>query len=422
MLAAAIILFTRDDGAPRARERLVAAPAQVRPSVLVDVNGAVLEEFSGDCGAAQRPYLCERVRAELLANDAGLLKGTGLTIRTSIDPRTQEAAQRGIDAHVGRDDEHVAAQAMIVPGTGEIRALATSRGTAPALQHGSTAMVYPLAAALESGLRYADGFPHSRDYRAPKYTSFKNCKGQNIGDPTHTVVNDTNAQGAFTTLETGTRAADNAFFLKLTERVGLCQSVEMARRLGLSRADGMPLVEFETFALGINEVDPIVLAGTYATLAAHGKRCAPRVVTEVRGDGGFARTFPARCEQALEAPVADAVTGVLTGALARSPLKGLGRDAAGMTGNVDGDTAASYAGYTPDLASAVTLGHPDDTRKHRLTDVSLGGKRYPTVSGTTVPGPIWKDSMRAALDGTAETPFIAPDTARFGGCRDACAN
>ncbi|GAA3534312.1 hypothetical protein GCM10022419_012160 [Nonomuraea rosea] len=420
VLVAAIILVLRGDGEP-ARERLVSTIAETHPSVLIDAQGTTLEEFSGECGASRYPYLCDRVRAELLASDAKLLTGSGLTIRTAIDPRTQEAAQQAIERYVGRDDPYVAVQAMVVPGTGEIRALATSHGGAQKFQQGSTAMVYPLAAALESGLRYSDGFPYAASYRAAAYSAVKNCKAENVADPTFSVVNDQKGgHDDFTTLETGTWAGENTFFLKLTERIGLCESVTMAKRLGLARADGAPLQEFETFALGINEVDPVEVAGTYATLAARGLRCAPRVVTEVRGDGGFTRAFPARCEQVLEAPVADAVTGVLAGALARSPIKGLGRDAAGMDGTADANVTATYAGYTPDLAAAVSLGHSDQPYKHKLADVTIGGERYPNVRGTTIPGPIWKNSMTAALDGTAQTPFTKPDTGRFGGCRDAC--
>ncbi|SEF81913.1 hypothetical protein SAMN05444920_101752 [Nonomuraea solani] len=424
VLATGTFLLLQDRGggeAEPARVRLTTPP--LRASVLTDAQGTALGEFTGDCKADRYEYLCERVRAELLASgDDSLVTRKGLTIKTAIDPRAQRAAQEAVDRHVHHDDAQVAAQAMVAPGSGEVRALATNRGDALSVQQGGTAMVYPLAAAFERGLRSADGFPYTRSYRAPAYSAFRNCKGENVADPSHTVVNDRREHDAFTTLESGTQAGENTFFLKLTERVGLCESVQMAKRLGLGRADGRPLMEFETFALGTNEVDPVTLAGSYATLAARGLRCAPRVVTEIRGDGGFVRTFPPRCEQVLEAPVADAVTGVLTGALAKSPLKGLGRDAAGMDGTTDTYSSATYAGYTPALASAVSLVHPDGGYKHPLVDVTIGGEHHAEVRGTSIPGQIWKDSMKAALDGTTETSFTRPDAARFGGCRDACAN
>ncbi|UBU16052.1 hypothetical protein [Nonomuraea gerenzanensis] len=92
-----------------------------------------------------------------------------------------------------------------------------------------------------------------------------------------------------------------------------------------------------------------------------------------------------------------------------------------MDGTIDRNASATYAGCTPDLAAAVSLGHPEKGYAHPLTDVTIGGKRYAEVEGTTIPGPVWKESMKAALEGTEGTSFTPPDTARFGGCRQACA-
>ncbi|MFI7633084.1 hypothetical protein [Nonomuraea sp. NPDC049400] len=419
LLAAGFLLLRDGDDGPPPRDRLTVAATVIRPNVLVDAQGTVIEELAGDCTASRYAYLCMRVKSEL---DDGLLARGGLTIKTAIDPRLQQAAQQAIDRYVGRDDEPIAAQVMIFPGTGEIRAMATSKVPlkALALQQGSTAMTYTLTAALEGGMRFDDGFPHSGGYRAPGYPAFKNCKGQAVADPSFTITNLKRDHGEFTTLRSGTRAAENTFFMKLTEKAGLCESVQAAKRLGLERGDGLAMQEYETFPLGVNEVDPVSVASTHATLAARGRHCAPRAVTEVR-DGAFLRTFAAQCQEVLEPPVADAVSGVLSEALSGSPLKGLGRDAAGMEGTVDAFTAAWYVGYTPDLASAVALGHPLNPIRNKLSDITIGGHHYQDVYGTTIPGPIWKSSMEAALTDIPETAFVKPDTARFGGCRDHCA-
>ncbi|MEU6784818.1 hypothetical protein ABZ912_36945 [Nonomuraea angiospora] len=427
LLAGGFLLLRGGGDTAPPRDRLAVAPVVVRPNVLVDAQGAVLEEFTGDCAAGRYPYVCIQAKAEL---DEDLLRRGGLTIVTAIDQRVQRAAQQGIDRYVRREDAPVAAQAMIAPGTGEIRALAASRALGPGnnlpggrfgFQQGTTAMVYTLTAALESGMRYDDGFPYAGAYRPANYQTFKNCAGQAAGEPSFTIVNRNRDHGAFTTLRSGTRTAENTFYMKLTEKVGLCESVRVAKRLGLKRADGLPFQEFETFPLGINEVDPVSLAGSYATLAARGRRCEPRLVTEVRSDAGVLRSFPARCEEALEPAVADAVTGVLVEALAKGPLKGLGRDAAGMEGTADSFSTAWYAGYTPDLASAVALGDPRGAVRHKLSDITIGGRRYRHVEGTSIPGPIWKSSMTEALAGSPGTAFAKPDLARFGGCRDHCA-
>ncbi|MEV0752528.1 hypothetical protein [Streptosporangium sp. NPDC050280] len=433
----AVVLLLRSPADGGLREERVAsdstATAPAAPvagkSVLLDVEGAVLEEFSGDCAGVGYPYLCRQVKQQLLAQDPQLLNRRGLTIRTTIDQRLQRAAQRAIDAHVHRDDPQVATQVMIVPGEGAIRAMATSRDAAAdraangvAFQQGTTAMPYVLAAALAAGLRHDDGFQISDEYRAPSYAAFRNCANEAVADPTHTVVNREKRGDRFVTLRSGTREVVNTFYMRLTEKVGLCETVRMAERLGLGRADGTPLLEFETFPLGINEAEPVSVANSYASLAARGRFCEPTVITEIRDGSGAPRPFPPRCRQVLDPAVADAVTDVLSEALGESALGGIGREAAGMPGTTDAFTAAWYAGYTPGLASAVSLGDSRGAFQHDLSDVTIGGRHYPWVDGMSLPGLVWKEAMTEAVRGTQETGFTRPDIGRFGACRDACPN
>ncbi|GGK74779.1 hypothetical protein Sme01_34370 [Sphaerisporangium melleum] len=411
-----------------------AASPAARTSVLLDAEGAVIEEFSGDCAGSAHRDLCRYVRRHLLAEDPAALTRTGLTIRTTIDPRFQQAAQRAIDAYVHRDDPQLAVMAMVVPGEGTVRALVEAGGGGVAetasgeegaagergFQQGTTAMPYTLAAALAAGLRYDDGLRVSDDYRARTYQSFRNCKDQNVGDPYHYAHNRKAVGDRFATLRWGTEQAVNTFFLQLQEKIGLCETVTMAERLGLRRTDGRPLLEVETFTLGVNETDPVSVANSYATFAARGRFCEPRVIAEIRDAAGTTRSFPPRCEQVLDPEVADAVTGVLSGVLAGGPLKGIGREAAGMPGSSDGFMTAGYAGYTPGLAAAVDLGDPRGAYLHPLRDVTIGGRRYPQVDGMSIPGPAWKKAMSEALRGTPESGFTRPDAGRFGGCREAC--
>jgi membrane peptidoglycan carboxypeptidase len=419
-LAAAVLLSQSGANGEPALNPSATDHTVVRKSQLVDVHGAFIEEFSGGCEGSRYPYFCRQVTNELRGHDERLLTRDGLTIRTTFDPKAQRASQRAIDAYVGRADTQVATQVMIVPGSGEIRAMATSRGfgEGEGLSQGPIAMVYPLAAALEGGMRYDDGFASADEYRAVRYSSFKNCAGDLVGDPSHAVLNAKRGGAEFVTLRSGTRETVNTFVLKLVEKVGLCETVRMAERLGLHRADGAPLGEHETFALGVNEVEPVSVANSYATFAARGRYCAPMAITAVHDDSGTVRSFAPACRQVLDPAVADAVTGVL----ATEGEGGVGRAAAGMAGTAGGAIAAWYAGYTPALASAVSLGDMRGGYRYPLTDVTIGGRHYPSVSGTSIPGPIWTASMAEAVRETAPTAFVAPDTARFGGCRDACQN
>ena len=79
----------------------------------------------------------------------------------------------------------------------------------------------------------------------------------------------------------------------------------------------------------------------------------------------------------------------------------LGRDAAGKTGTTDSNAAVWFAGYTPDLAAAVWSGDPRGGFKHPMDNVTIGGRYYDEVHGSSIPGPIWRDAMDGALSDRA---------------------
>ncbi|SEG75310.1 Membrane carboxypeptidase (penicillin-binding protein) [Nonomuraea solani] len=408
----------------------------------------------GGCEASKYPYFCLYVQYEILNNeDFGknqderrkLLQRGGLKIKTTLDTKMQAAAEKAIKKYVSTKDKPVASQAMVVPGTGEIKAMAASRkfgqskkknemsynivadaahGGGRGFQQGSTAKVYTLAAALEEGLKYGDGFPAPAGYTASGYGSFKNCKNQNVGDPSHTVRNSSEGGGGFKTLESGTWGSVNTFFIKLQEKVGLCDTVKMAKKLGVKRADGGKLSEVETFTLGVNEVDPITIASSYAVFASRGQYCKPLAITEIEDRNGKAKQYKPKCSQVMEEEVADAVSGILSGVFTKGTMQevgGIGRDAAGKTGTTDNYMSAWFAGYTPNLSSAVSLGDPRGTSAHKLIGVKIGGTYYPYVYGASISGRVWKDSMLRALKGIEPTSFNPVDRSRFGGCSDNCA-
>jgi membrane peptidoglycan carboxypeptidase len=184
----------------------------------------------------------------------------------------------------------------------------------------------------------------------------------------------------------------------------------MAKKLGIKRADGKPLKEFASFTLGFNEVSPLRVAAAYATFAARGEYCDPIAIRKItRTDGKSIPVPKANCDQVIDKGVADAVTHVLRGVLDKGTGAGLGlgRPAAGKTGTVDDFSAAWFAGYTPDLASAVWVGNPRGGFGHPMDDVSLPGFSG-TMFGASVPGPIWQDTMTAALKGKPEHGFHRP--------------
>jgi membrane peptidoglycan carboxypeptidase len=217
-------------------------------------------------------------------------------------------------------------------------------------------------------------------------------------------------------LLTGTHDSVNTFFLALEKKVGLCDTVRMAERLGMRRADGTPLRQVPTLTLGANEVSPVRMAAAYAAFAARGEYCSPIAITSITDASGERLRVPgADCHQAIRKGVADGVSYVLQGVLTKGTGAGLGigRPAAAKTGTVDDFRAAWFAGYTPDLAAAVWVGDPRGGVRHPLRDIELNGIRYAEVFGATIPGPIWHDTMIQALRDVPARGFVRPPTEYF---------
>ncbi|MEU8192890.1 transglycosylase domain-containing protein [Microbispora amethystogenes] len=408
-------------------------------------------KLPGGCESSKYPYFCVYVRNEILNNsDFGktakdrlrFLNRGGLTIRTTIDPSMQAAADAAIRKWVNPSDNPVAAEALVQPGTGAIRAMAASRpygtrkirhemsynlvadaahGGGIGFQAGSTFKTFTLLTVLKQGMKVNDGFSAGAGYTAPSPMAFKRCDGTNVGETGFTVTNDEGAPG-WLTLQTGTWHSVNTFFMELERRAGLCEVVKTAKSLGIHRSDGGALQEFETFTLGINEMDPVTVANAYAAIGARGKYCAPMAISRITDSSGKTTDYRPKCRQAFTPEVADAAAYVLSGVLTKGTMAavgGIGRDAAGKTGTNDNSSSAWFAGFTPDLAGAVSLGDPRGTSKYKLNGVTIGGRYYGEVFGASVPGPIWKDTMLKALSGTPETKFTPLDPS-FGGCGQSC--
>ncbi|MEV1167253.1 transglycosylase domain-containing protein [Nonomuraea sp. NPDC049784] len=406
----------------------------------------------GGCEASDYPYFCMYVRNEILSNpDFGKTKKArtqflnrgGLTIQTTLDPKMQAAAEQAIKKHVHPSDNPVASEALVKPGTGEIKAMAASRnygiskrknemsynvvadavhGGGIGFQAGSTFKTFTLLTALKQGMKINDGFTVGSGFRAPYYSSFKNCKGENIGDPSATITNDEGG-GGFKSLATGTWGSVNTFFMTLEQKVGLCNVIKTAQSLGIKRADGNPLREFETFTLGINEMDPVTVATAYAAIGARGKYCAPMAITSIKDRDGKVTNYKPKCKQAIDPEVTDAAANILSGVFTKGTMRGvggIGRPAAGKTGTTDAQSTAWFAGFTPDLAGAVSIGDPRGAVSYKLNNITIGGRYYGSVFGASIPGPIWKDTMLSALKGIPATDFTPVNSSRFGGCGQSC--
>ena len=386
------------------------------------------------------PFFCDYVRRYLEDGPAGAalgqtrqerqerLLGGGLTIRTTLDPKVQSAAQRGVDTKVPAHDPFgaVAVSDTVEPGTGAVRAMAVDRtfgdkrgqtkvnfalGGSVGFQGGSTFKAFVLARALQLGIS-----PHLKLYSPPRYcpkafpyvAGDGKCGPKNAGD---------SESGTFD-MVSATWASVNTYFIQLEERTGLVTPPGLAEALGVRQVDstftGGHLKRVPSFVFGAaNTVSPLAMAAAYATFAQRGLYCPPMPVTQiVDGSGREIALKQDPCTQALEPTVADTVTSILQGVIdgpsAHRTGAGasIGRQAAGKTGTTNDSKAAWFVGYTPQLATAVWVGKATPTP---MVGVRINGRYYRQVFGGTIPAAIWKSVMLGALDAVPVAAFPVTD-------------
>ncbi len=391
------------------------------------------KELENGCAQSKYPFYCDFIINQI-KNDSrygatiqdreNLIKRGGLTIKSSLDLKAQASAQQAVDRRVPPKDpsKKAAAIAMVEPGTGNVVAMAQNRrwgttgtgvttynyavdaadGGTIGMQAGSVFKAFTLAAAFEKGIS-------PREYiNSPQRKTFApgdwGC-GESFNQPKYTVNNSTGA-GTFN-MWSGAAMSINTFFVELERQAGLCRTVDVAERMGVKLGNGKPLLRYPSFTLGSMEVSPLSVAGAYATFANHGIYCKPHAVASISDlDGKTLYSDSGNCRRAVSREVADATTAILTGVIDGSGSRtgrdmSLGRDAAGKTGTTDSNAAVWFAGYTPDLAAAVWSGDPRGGFKHPMDNVTIGGRYYDEVHGSSIPGPIWRDAMDGALSDRA---------------------
>ena len=403
-------------------------------------------QYNG-CTTSFAPFFCDYAIRQVTQMQAlgataeereAAWRAGGYKVYTSLDMKAQEAAKKAVmDAIPPKDPSRKAAAiAMITPGTGDIRALAQNRewGTSKSskkwwettynyavdladggtigMQAGSTFKLFTIVAALEKGIS-----PYTVINAPPRkeFTGFVGCDGNLLteGGTTPWPVNNSTSSGNFDMFR-GAAYSVNTYFAELEKQAGVCETVKAAQKLGVKPADGSGLegAEVASFTLGSTGVSPLTLANAYATVSAHGVYCAPRVITKIVDRDGKELPVPApKCKQAISRNVADGAAAVLTNVVdgtisgrTGAPMS-LGRDTTGKTGTIDGNAAVWFAGSTPDLGAAVWVGDPRGGYRYPRQNLTINGRYYPKVFGSSLPGPIWKSSMLGALEGSDPVPM-----------------
>ncbi|MFD8782971.1 transglycosylase domain-containing protein [Kitasatospora sp. NPDC059599] len=379
-------------------------------------------------------FFCDYVRQVVLTDPAfgktaaerqAVWKRGGLQIHTTLDPKAQAALYSSVTGHVNAGDQAATAMSIVEPGTGKILAMGQSRpygvddkqhqtqinynapkslGGGLGFPTGSTFKPIVAAAALESGLTPSQSY--TTDYSIP-WPAMKDCSGGRFPSAGQVHNDSTSLTGQFD-MKTAMAQSVNTYFAKLEADTGLCNVAQMTNKLGITQqAGGEKLQVVPSMTLGSNDLTPLAMAGVYAAFAAHGTYCAPTAITSVTGPDGKQVAVPqANCSSVMSADTADTVTAMLKGVVDDGTGKMAGltaRDSAGKTGTTNESRQVWFVGYTPEMAGATVVSDTDNPKP--LDGQRIGGKVIDQAFGGTLAGPIWRDALDGALDGTPAGTF-----------------
>ncbi|MEM8902525.1 MAG: transglycosylase domain-containing protein [Actinomycetota bacterium] len=355
-------------------------------------------------------YFAEEVKRRLLempelgatreARRQAVFQG-GLRIYTTFDPELDQAAKDAV-ADVFPDrrdlDPFTVALASIEPSTGAIRAMLGGTdfteeefnlATQGRRQPGSSFKTYVLAAALEQGTVPSDVINGSGPCRFDV----------GPGTPEYQVQNFGNGGGGVGTIASQTQRSSNCAFVRLGLFVGLEEVVETtSEMIGLEEGRLLP---YPSMSLGAQELTPLEQAVGYAVLANDGMRMEPFLITRIEDrDGNTLFEHVPTGRQVISEETARSITEVLAGNVrggtGRNAILASGQPSAGKTGTAQNFEDAWFAGYTPQLATAVWMGHPEEK-------VQMRGVQGRNVTGGSFPAQVWNGFTSRAL---ATAPIV----------------
>ena len=324
----------------------------------------------------------------------------GLQIHTTLDPRWQSAAQAAVnrseDISRERGEGPDVSIVTVDAPTGAIRTMLSGKNYLRdkldlvwkgRRQVGSAFKAITLAAAIEAGVPPTKTYDSTSPFCDERWQSEDGCVRNAEGE----------GEGGPMDLWTATAGSVNVVFAQLALDVGPERIVDMAQRLGVTA----PLDAVPAITLGVEEVSTLDMASAYATLANDGIHCETYTIDRVTlSDGSPLYEHAPRCEQVVAPDVAHQVTAMLTRVVSggTGTRANIGRPVAGKTGTGQDYTNVYFAGYTPQVATAVWMGFP-------AGNIPMDSYFHRPVFGGTDAAPIWHDYMLRVVEGMPVEEF-----------------
>jgi len=331
------------------------------------------------------------------------LKEGDVVIRTTIDARAQQAADKAIARHAvaiqnqgwGRGQQLQGALVALDPQTGDVRALVGGRrarrggfirATNAKRQPGSAFKPFVYAAALAAGIStgsLVDDVPVEMTI------------GNDIWIPANY---DDNYQGT-TTIRRALMFSANAATVRVSQAVTMPAVIAAARRNGITSE----LQPHPSLALGAIEVTPLELVTAYAPFANGGMRVVPRLVTRIEApDGKLLWSQETQNAPAMDPRDAYELTSMLKAVVDYGTATvirdyGVTGPVAGKTGTTNSGNDVWFIGYTPTIVAGVWFGY--DTPQP-IADRAAGGR---------FAAPAWADFYTTGWSERRNLDWLPPD-------------
>ncbi|WP_217545778.1 transglycosylase domain-containing protein [Streptomyces sp. GbtcB6] len=374
--------------------------------------------------SGQRGYIVNAVNDYLIKNkivDSDALEAGGYRITTTLQKSRQNAFVKAVDDKLisqldkknNKVDNYVrAGGASVDPKTGKVVAMYggidyvkqyTNGATRGDFQVGSTFKPFVFASAVDNGSTTQSGQTITPN---TYYDGTNKRTVQGWSGGAYAPENEDEKSYGQITVRKATDLSVNSVYAQMAVDVGPSKVKQTAVDLGIPAAT-KDLQPYPSIALGTATASVLDMAEAYATLANHGKHGTYTMVEKITKDGTQEIKLPeSTTKQAVSRQAADTTTSILQSVVdngTATAAQAAGRPAAGKTGTAEEDTAAWFAGYTPDLATVVSvMGQDPVTAAHKSLYGALGLAR---INGGGAPTEIWAQYTKDALKGTTASDF-----------------
>jgi membrane peptidoglycan carboxypeptidase len=350
-------------------------------------------------------YLLYSVRQEMLEkgyteDDLNL---RGLKVISTFEENAQTAIVDAVtnEAPTTKTEGLRIGIASVRPGTGEVVAIyggpdyvtePLNNATQAIAQAGSTFKPFALAAAFEQGIALD--------------TVWNGNSPRTFGD--YTLNNYSKKSFGYITLLQATENSVNTVYVDVAFQIGKEKVFDATLRAGIP-AETAGMIDDITLVLGTASPHVLDVANAYATFAARGIYAKPTMIKEIYGaNDGLLYQISPETKRAFTTQVADEVTYALSQVIQNGTgtrAKAIGRPAAGKTGTTDGNKSAWFAGYTPQLATAVMMVKQNE-KGDPISLAGTGGLR--SVTGGSFPALMWTYFMKEASKDLPKLDFPPP--------------